>query len=120
MLSVDEDMDELEKELKALLDEPDVTASGLPAVPTNSLGPSSEQIVSSLPNVPHGRLNITGNALEEELSRLTLSETGLHVQISSFRSISVELFLTCGQMSLLSGPPQRKVTSPERRLEAMP
>ncbi|XP_054906807.1 charged multivesicular body protein 7 isoform X3 [Poeciliopsis prolifica] len=40
--AVDEDMDELEEELKALLDEsePDVNTSGLPAVPTNRLGPT--------------------------------------------------------------------------------
>lgn len=70
--AADEDMDELEKELKALLDEPDVTTLGLPSVPTNSLVPTGEQIRSSLPDVPHGRLNRTGDALEEELSRLTL------------------------------------------------
>ncbi|XP_007567197.1 charged multivesicular body protein 7-like isoform X1 [Poecilia formosa] len=91
--AVDEDMDELEKELKALLDEsePDVNTSGLPAVPTNRLGPTSEQTLSSLPDVPRGHLHVTTDALEEELNRLTLSE---------------------------AGSPQRKATSPGRRAEA--
>ncbi|XP_023199844.1 charged multivesicular body protein 7 isoform X1 [Xiphophorus maculatus] len=91
--AVDEDMDELEKELKALLDEsePDVNTSGLPAVPKNRLGPAGEQILSPLPDVPRGHLHVTADALEEELNRLTLSETG---------------------------SPQRKATSPERRAEA--
>ncbi|XP_015225509.1 PREDICTED: charged multivesicular body protein 7 isoform X2 [Cyprinodon variegatus] len=65
--AADEDMDELEKELTALLEEPDVSPAVLPAVPTNRLGPT-------------------------------------------------ELLQTCDQ--LFSGSPQRKVTSPEKRLEA--
>lgn len=80
--SVDEDMDELEKELTALLEEPDVSPAVLPAVPTNRLGPTGEQILSSLPAAPRGPLNISTELLEEDLNRLTLS--GLHVQISSF------------------------------------
>ncbi|XP_054906806.1 charged multivesicular body protein 7 isoform X2 [Poeciliopsis prolifica] len=91
--AADEDMDELEEELKALLDEsePDVNTSGLPAVPTNRLGPTGEQILSSLPDVPRGHLHVPAGALEEELNRLTLSETG---------------------------SPQKKATSPGRRAEA--
>ncbi|XP_038152558.1 charged multivesicular body protein 7 isoform X3 [Cyprinodon tularosa] len=38
--AADEDMDELEKELTALLEEPDVSPAVLPAVPTNRLGPT--------------------------------------------------------------------------------
>ncbi|MEQ2203787.1 hypothetical protein XENOCAPTIV_003619 [Xenoophorus captivus] len=119
--AADEDMDELEKELKALLDEPeaDVNPPDLSAFPTDSRGLSGEQILSPLPAVPHSHLNTTTDVLEEELNRLTLSETGLHVQISSFLSVSVELFqTTCSQLSLLSGFPQRRVTSPKKRLEA--
>ncbi|XP_047236314.1 charged multivesicular body protein 7 isoform X1 [Girardinichthys multiradiatus] len=91
--AADEDMDELEKELKALLDEPqeDVNPPDLPAFPTDSRGLSGEQILSPLPTVPHGHLNTTTDVLEEELNRLTLSETGF---------------------------PQRRVTPPEKRLEA--
>ncbi|XP_015225508.1 PREDICTED: charged multivesicular body protein 7 isoform X1 [Cyprinodon variegatus] len=89
--AADEDMDELEKELTALLEEPDVSPAVLPAVPTNRLGPTGEQILSSLPAAPRGPLNISTEVLEEDLNRLTLSEPG---------------------------SPQRKVTSPEKRLEA--
>lgn len=97
VLSVDEDMDELEKELKALLDEsePDVNASGLPAVPTNRLGPAGEQILSPLPDVPRGHLHVTADALEEELNRLTLSETGAHLQIPSVLSVFQPFQTTC-------------------------
>ncbi|XP_038152556.1 charged multivesicular body protein 7 isoform X1 [Cyprinodon tularosa] len=89
--AADEDMDELEKELTALLEEPDVSPAVLPAVPTNRLGPTGEKILSSLPAAPRGPLNISTEVLEEDLNRLTLSEPG---------------------------SPQRKVTSPEKRLEA--
>uniref|UniRef100_A0A3B5MLS8 Charged multivesicular body protein 7 n=1 Tax=Xiphophorus couchianus TaxID=32473 RepID=A0A3B5MLS8_9TELE len=95
--AADEDMDELEKELKALLDEsePDVNTSGLPAVPTNRLGPAGEQILSSLPDVPRGHLHVTADALEEELNRLTLSETGAHLQIPSVLSVFQPFQTTC-------------------------
>ncbi|XP_069562799.1 charged multivesicular body protein 7 [Brachyistius frenatus] len=89
--SADEDMDELEEELKSLLDEskPD-SISDLPAVPTNGLRPSADPILSSLPAVPHGCLNITSEQLEEELNKLTLTDSGFQ---------------------------QKKVTSPAKRLE---
>ncbi|XP_013889028.1 charged multivesicular body protein 7 isoform X2 [Austrofundulus limnaeus] len=87
VITADENMDELEEELKALLDE---SKPDLPAVPTNGLGPSSEPFLSSLPDVPHGHLNISSGELEEDLNRLTLSDTGFQ---------------------------QKKVTSPGRRME---
>ncbi|XP_061585817.1 charged multivesicular body protein 7 isoform X2 [Cololabis saira] len=61
----DEDMDELEDELKSLLDEsrPDYS-SRLPAVPTNSL----DAFLSSLPAVPQSRLDPTTQQLEAELN----------------------------------------------------
>jgi len=87
-LSLDEDMDELEEELKALLDEskPD-SISGLPTVPTNSLRSAGEPILGSLPAVPQSRLTVTTEQLEAELNNLTLSDTGLHVLISQFSSL---------------------------------
>lgn len=89
--AADEDMDELEEELKTLLEEskPD-SISGLPAVPSNSLQPSGEPILSSLPAAPHSHLNITAEQLEEELNQLTLTD---------------------------SGSQKKKVTSPAKRLE---
>lgn len=80
---LDENLDELEEELKALLDEskPD-TISDLPAVPTNGLGPSRESILSSLPDVPHSHLSVS-DKLGEELNRLTLSGTGSYVLVFS-------------------------------------
>ncbi|XP_030593499.1 charged multivesicular body protein 7 [Archocentrus centrarchus] len=73
----DEDMDELEEELKSLLNEskPD-SISGLPAVPAKNLQPSAEPILSSLPDVPQRPLNISAEQLEEELNRLTLTDSG--------------------------------------------
>lgn len=83
--SVDEDMDELEEELKTLLDEskPDFV-SGLPAEPAHGLQPSHDAVLSSLPTVPHGSLNITTEQLEKELNQLTLTESGLHFFCISF------------------------------------
>ena len=94
--SVDEDMDELEEELKSLLDEskPD-SITDLPDVPTNRLRPSggavlSGDLLSSLPAVPQGLLNITTEQLEEELNHLTLTDSSLHFQISPFfKSLNV-------------------------------
>lgn len=81
--SPDEDMDELEEELKSLLDvsEPD-SISGLPEVPTTGLRPSVEpslsdsDLLSSLPAVPHSHMHITAKRLEEELNKLTLTDSG--------------------------------------------
>lgn len=80
MFLVDEDMDELEDELKSLLDEskPD-SLSGFPEVPTGGLRPSEEPL-SSLPAVPHGLLNISAEQLEQELNQLTLTDSGLYFQ----------------------------------------
>ncbi|XP_070821491.1 charged multivesicular body protein 7 [Chaetodon trifascialis] len=89
----DEDMDELEDELKSLLNEskPD-SISGLPEVPASVLRPSREpsDLLSSLPAAPSGRLDITAEQLEEELNQLTLTDSGFE---------------------------QKEVTSPARRLE---
>ncbi|GLD52660.1 charged multivesicular body protein 7 [Lates japonicus] len=95
--STDDDMDELEEELKSLLDEskPD-SISGLPEVPTNGLRPSGEpclpggDLLSCLPAVPHSHLNITTEQLEEELNQLTLTDSGFQ---------------------------QKRMTSPAKRLE---
>ncbi|KAE8292611.1 Charged multivesicular body protein 7 Chromatin-modifying protein 7 [Larimichthys crocea] len=67
----DEDVDELEEELKSLLDEskPD-SISGFPEVPTGGLPPSGE------PAVPYRHLDISAEQLEEELSQLTLTDSG--------------------------------------------
>lgn len=69
---VDDDIDELEEELKSLLEEskPD-SISGLPQVPGRDLP-------SCLPAVPHSHLPTTTEELEEELSQLTLIDPGLH------------------------------------------
>lgn len=88
MFVVDEDMDELEEELKSLLDEskPDAL-SGLPEVPTGGLRPSGEpglpgaELLSALPAVPHGLLNVSAEQLEEELNRLTLTDSGVCSQL---------------------------------------
>ncbi|XP_070690451.1 charged multivesicular body protein 7 [Pempheris klunzingeri] len=95
--SADEDMDELEAELKTLLDEskPD-SFPGLPEVPTNGLRPPGEpslpanDLLSSLPAVPLGHLPITDEQLEKELNQLTLTDSGFQ---------------------------QKKITSPAKRLE---
>lgn len=82
--SADEDMDELEEELKSLLDEskPDYV-SQLPAVPTSGLPASGGPTLSSLPAVPRGHFNITSEELEEELSHLTLTDSGLQQKKAS-------------------------------------
>lgn len=87
----DVDMDELEEELKSLLDEskPDFI-SGLPEVPTNRLRPCEEPSLPDFPAVPYRHVDITAEQLEEELSQLTLTDSELQ---------------------------QKKVTSPAKRLE---
>lgn len=69
----DEDMDELEEELKSLLDEskPDYT-SGLPEVPTGGLRPSVEPGRTFLTSLP----DVSAEQLEEELNQLTLTDSG--------------------------------------------
>ncbi|XP_062272995.1 charged multivesicular body protein 7 isoform X1 [Scomber scombrus] len=79
--SAGEDMDELEEELKLLLNEskPDAV---LPEIPTNSLGPARDpslhgkDLLDSLPTVPQSHLNVTTEQLEEELNQLTLTDSG--------------------------------------------
>ncbi|KAK5871257.1 hypothetical protein PBY51_004149 [Eleginops maclovinus] len=95
--SADVDIDELEEELKSLMDEskPD-SVSRFPEVPTNEQGPSGGQslpgsdLLSSLPAVPYSPLDITDEQLEEELNKLNLTDSGFQ---------------------------QEKKTSPARRLE---
>lgn len=106
-------MDELEEELKALLDE---SKPDLPAVPANGLGPSSEPILSSLPDVPHGLVNISTGRLEEELNRLTLADAGLYFWISPFVSTTRSERKSL-MVSLCSGVQQKNVTSAGRRME---
>lgn len=67
----DEDVDELEEELKSLLDEskPDAV-SGFPEVPTGGLRPPGE------PAVAYRHLDMSAEQLEEELSQLTLTDSG--------------------------------------------
>lgn len=97
VIGADEDIDELEEELKSLLDEskPD-SISSFPEVPTNGLRPSGEpnlpgtDLLSSLPAVPYSRLDITAEQLEEELNQLTLTDSGFQ---------------------------QKKMTSPAKRFE---
>lgn len=84
MFFVDEDVDELEEELKSLLEEsqPD-SISGLPEVPTGGLRPSrapglpGDGLLDSLPPVPRSLLNTSTEQLEEELNQLTQTESGL-------------------------------------------
>ena len=78
------DTEELEEELKALLDEPAADGQpGLPEVPSVPL-PSgrapaapSDRFLSSLPAVPHSPFGISDQELDRELSRLTLADTGV-------------------------------------------
>lgn len=81
MFFADEDMDELEEELKSLLDEskPD-SIPDLPEVPTSILRPSGElsvtgdKLLSSQPAVPYTPVNISTRQLDEELNMLTLTD----------------------------------------------
>ncbi|KAK2837589.1 hypothetical protein Q5P01_014801 [Channa striata] len=85
--STDEDMDELEEELKCLLEEskPD-SISGLPEVPANGLRPFGEpslpgnNLLSSLPSVPHSYMDMTTEQLEKELNLLTLTDSGFELK----------------------------------------
>ncbi|XP_056141655.1 charged multivesicular body protein 7 [Lampris incognitus] len=91
------DTDELEEELKSLLEESKLDGiSGLPEVPSNRLSPARERslpsndLLSFLPPVPQNYFDITDEQLEDELNRLTLTDSGFQ---------------------------QRKMTSPTKRLE---
>lgn len=77
------DTDELEEELKSLLEKniPD-SSDVLPDVPTHPVFPtkktefSVDDFVQSLPAVPNAGLGITDEELDRELSRLSVSDTG--------------------------------------------
>ncbi|KAG7486073.1 charged multivesicular body protein 7 [Solea senegalensis] len=81
--SADVDLDDLEEELKALLDE---SKPDLPEVPKNPVRPyvgpglSVDELSSLLPAVPHCPVNVTTERLEDELSHLTLTDSGVGVK----------------------------------------
>lgn len=78
------DSEELEEELKSLLEESATDGqAGLPEVPSEPL-PSrgapaalNDSFLNSLPPVPHSDFGITDEELDRELSRLTLADTGV-------------------------------------------
>lgn len=82
-----EDMDELEEELKSLLEESQTDfSSDLPEVPSKPLGPSGEcslmgnDLLNSLPAVPQSNMN----TVTEQLNQITLSDSGFqHKKITS-------------------------------------
>ena len=82
----DENVDELEEELKALMEDADEMTDRLPGVlpevPHNPLPPremaqGGSSLLASLPDVPTNTFNISDQQLEEELNRLTLRDSGL-------------------------------------------
>ncbi|CAL8342816.1 unnamed protein product [Lota lota] len=80
--SSEENVDELEEELKALMEDADAkSGTSLPEVPRTPLVPAREPgqgggtLLSFLPNVPTNTFNITDQQLEEELNRLTLRDS---------------------------------------------
>uniref|UniRef100_A0A3B3CC04 Charged multivesicular body protein 7 n=1 Tax=Oryzias melastigma TaxID=30732 RepID=A0A3B3CC04_ORYME len=74
--AADEDMDALEEELKSLMDEANPDTAPVPA---GGVRAPSEQIFSSLPDVPRGPLNVVPDVLEAKLEQLTLSDKGLQL-----------------------------------------
>ncbi|KAL0979446.1 hypothetical protein UPYG_G00185160 [Umbra pygmaea] len=77
----DVDIDEMENELKSLLEDSSLGGvSMLPEVPSHpfsSVSEISSDLLSALPSVPQSHFNITDEELDKELSCLTLSDTGL-------------------------------------------
>ncbi len=79
---IGEDSEELEEELKSLLEKTIPDNDVLPVVPTHPISPSRKtgildvDFVQSLPSVPDSSLGITDKELDRELSRLTVSDTG--------------------------------------------
>ena len=83
----DENVDELEEELKALMEDADEMTDRLPGVlpevPHNPLvlpretAQGGSSLLASLPDVPTNTFNISDQQLEEELNRLTLRDSGL-------------------------------------------
>ncbi|KAM8866228.1 charged multivesicular body protein 7 [Synchiropus picturatus] len=65
----DEDLDDLEEELRSLLEEPQPPATRARAEPSR---PGAD-LLDSLPAVPHTEPRISDEQLEEELNRLTLT-----------------------------------------------
>ncbi|XP_034025749.1 charged multivesicular body protein 7 [Thalassophryne amazonica] len=83
MSSADEYLDELDEELKSLLEEPKPEPiSPLPQVPSYPLPTPSRQnisaddLLSSLPAVPQGHFTMSTEQLEEELKHLALRDSG--------------------------------------------
>lgn len=86
----DENVDELEEELKALMEDiktegisgtlPDVPS--IPLVPAREPGQAAGTLLSSLPSVPTSTFDITDEQLEEELNRLTLKDLGVLLFLS--------------------------------------
>lgn len=78
-----EDSEELEEELKSLLEKTIPDNDVLPGVPTNPISPPRKMgildadFVQSLPSVPDSSLGITDEELDRELSRLTVSDTAV-------------------------------------------
>uniref|UniRef100_A0A8C1SW46 Charged multivesicular body protein 7 n=1 Tax=Cyprinus carpio TaxID=7962 RepID=A0A8C1SW46_CYPCA len=76
-----EDSEELEEELKSLLEKTIPDNDVLPVVPTHPISPPRKtgildaDFVQSLPSVPDSSLGITDEELDRELSRLTVSDT---------------------------------------------
>ncbi|CAL8295449.1 charged multivesicular body protein 7 [Gadus morhua] len=81
----DENVDELEEELKALMEDADEMTDRLPGVlpevPHNPLvlpretAQGGSSLLASLPDVPTNTFNISDQQLEEELNRLTLRDS---------------------------------------------
>ncbi|CAB1319753.1 unnamed protein product [Coregonus sp. 'balchen'] len=85
--STDADTDELEDELRSLLENSTLDGpSTLPEVPSHPLSPVRESgslcddLLSALPLVPQSHFNITDEELDKELSRLTLADTCLQLK----------------------------------------
>ncbi|XP_059359140.1 charged multivesicular body protein 7 isoform X2 [Carassius carassius] len=78
-----EDSEELEEELKSLLEKTIPDNDVLPAVPTHPFSPPRKMgildadFVQSLPSVPDSSLGITDEELDRELSRLRVSDTAV-------------------------------------------
>ncbi len=79
---IGEDSEELEEELKSLLEKTIPDNDVLPVVPTHPISPSRKtgildvDFVQSLPSVPDSSLGITDEELDRELNRTTVSDTG--------------------------------------------
>lgn len=81
-ISADGDMDELEEELKLLLDETKPgSISLLPDVPPGAVNPpGGTGLLDSLPDAPHGPISIC-----EQLKQLTVTDAGRWIQTFLWR-----------------------------------